>query len=83
VVTHRQRPHTAGGVTFLNLEDETGLVNVVGSKGCWVRYRDVAASSSALLVRGRVEASEGVVNVVAEHLAPLGVGPPARSGDFR
>ena len=83
VVTHRQRPHTAGGVTFLNLEDETGLVNVVVSKGCWVRYRDVAASSSALLVRGRVEASEGVVNVVAEHLAPLGVRPPARSRDFR
>ena len=83
VVTHRQRPHTAGGVTFLNLEDETGLVNVVVSKGCWVRYRDVAAAASALLVRGRVEACEGVVNVVAEHLAPLGVRPPARSRDFR
>ena len=24
IVTHRQRPATAGGVTFLNLEDETG-----------------------------------------------------------
>ena len=83
VVTHRQRPHTAGGVTFLNLEDETGLVNVVVSKGCWVRYRDVAVAASALLVRGRVEACEGVVNVVAEHLAPLGVRPPARSRDFR
>ncbi len=83
VVTHRQRPHTAGGVTFLNLEDETGLVNVVVSKGCWVRYRHVATSSSALLVRGRVESSEGVVNVVAEHLAPLWVRSPARSRDFR
>jgi error-prone DNA polymerase len=83
VVTHRQRPHTAGGVTFLNLEDETGLVNVVVSKGCWVRYRDVAVAASALLVRGRVEVCEGVVNVVAEHLAPLGVRPPARSRDFR
>ena len=83
VVTHRQRPHTAGGVTFLNLEDETGLVNVVVSKGCWARYRDVAVGAPALLVRGRVEASEGVVNVVAEHLAPLGVRPPASSRDFR
>ena len=35
VVTHRQRPATAGGTTFLNLEDETGLVNVVVSLGCW------------------------------------------------
>ncbi len=34
VVTHRQRPATAGGTTFLNLEDETGLVNVIVSTGC-------------------------------------------------
>jgi error-prone DNA polymerase len=33
-VTHRQRPATAGGVTFLNLEDETGMANVVVSQGC-------------------------------------------------
>ncbi len=45
VVTHRQRPMTAQGVTFLNLEDETGLVNVVISKGCWARFRKVAAGS--------------------------------------
>ena len=31
LVTHRQRPSTAGGVTFLNLEDETGMLNVVCS----------------------------------------------------
>ena len=35
VVTHRQRPATAQGTTFINLEDETGLINVVCSKGCW------------------------------------------------
>ena len=43
IVTHRQRPMTAQGTTFLNLEDETGLMNVVVSKGCWTRYRRVAA----------------------------------------
>ena len=42
VVTHRQRPMTAQGTTFLNLEDETGLINVVVSKGCWARFRRVA-----------------------------------------
>ena len=42
VVTHRQRPMTAQGITFLNLEDETGLVNIVVSKGCWARFRRVA-----------------------------------------
>jgi len=71
VVTHRQRPMTAQGVTFLNLEDETGLINVVISKGCWARFRTVARESPALLVRGRLERSEGVVNIVADHLAPL------------
>ena len=42
VVTHRQRPATAQGTTFINLEDETGLINVVCSKGCWARHRRVA-----------------------------------------
>src|SRR6185295_16973412 len=51
-VTHRQRPATAGGVTFLNIEDETGMVNVVCSPGLWARYRRVARSSAAMLVRG-------------------------------
>jgi error-prone DNA polymerase len=83
VVTHRQRPATAQGTTFLNLEDETGLVNVVCSKGCWARYRGVARSAPALVIRGRLERSEGVVNVVAEKLEPLAVGGSLRSRDFR
>ena len=32
VVTHRQRPATARGVTFVNLEDETGMINVICSR---------------------------------------------------
>jgi error-prone DNA polymerase len=71
VVTHRQRPMTAQGITFLNLEDETGLVNIVVSKGCWSRFRRVAQEAPAMLIRGRLERSEGVVNVVAEHLERL------------
>jgi error-prone DNA polymerase len=71
VVTHRQRPMTAQGTTFLNLEDETGLINVVVSKGCWARFRRVAREAPAMTIRGRMERSEGVINVVAEHLEPL------------
>ena len=71
VVTHRQRPMTAQGTTFLNLEDETGLINVVVSKGCWARFRRVAREAPAMAIRGRLERSEGVINLVAEHLAPL------------
>ena len=71
VVTHRQRPMTAQGTTFLNLEDETGLINVVVSKGCWARFRRVAREAPAMMIRGRLERSEGVINLVAEHLEPL------------
>ena len=82
VVTHRQRPMTAQGVTFLNLEDETGLINVVVSKGCWASFRKVAREAQAMLIRGRLERSEGVVNVVAEHLAPLPMPVKTVSRDF-
>ena len=83
VVTHRQRPMTAQGTTFMNLEDETGLINVVVSKGCWVRYRRVARGAAALLVRGRLERAEGVINIVAEELVPLPVPASAGSRNFR
>jgi error-prone DNA polymerase len=84
VVTHRQRPATAGGTIFINLEDETGLVNVVCSKGCWARHRHVARTAPAMLVRGRLERAEGVVNVIAEKLELLPLGADRlRSRDFR
>ncbi|MGH9108869.1 MAG: OB-fold nucleic acid binding domain-containing protein, partial [Acidimicrobiales bacterium] len=82
VVTHRQRPETAGGVTFVSLEDETGLVNVVCSVGAWARYRRVARSAAAMVVRGRVEAASGVVNVVAERIEPLELAAATRARDF-
>jgi error-prone DNA polymerase len=82
-VTHRQRPATAGGVTFLNLEDETGMVNVICSPGFWVRYRTTVRSCPALLIRGRLQIAEGVINVLAEHAAPLDTRVRLRSRDFR
>ncbi|OLF13607.1 error-prone DNA polymerase [Actinophytocola xanthii] len=82
-VTHRQRPATAGGVTFLNLEDETGMVNVICSRGLWSRYSRIARNSSALLVRGVLENAEGVTSLVADHLEPLTLSIEARSRDFR
>jgi error-prone DNA polymerase len=83
VVTHRQRPATASGTTFVNLEDETGLVNVICSKGCWSRYRKAALTAPALLVRGKLEKVEGVVNIIADKLEVLPLGAPVRSRDFR
>jgi error-prone DNA polymerase len=83
VVTHRQRPSTAGGVTFLNIEDETGLLNVIASTGVWTRYRRVAREAPAMMVRGILERSpEGVTSVVADRFERLPLAAPTRSRDF-
>ena len=84
LVTHRQRPATASGITFLNLEDEHGLVNIVCSKGVWDRYRRVLRDAPALIARGMLERSpEGVTNLVADAFEDLRVGVRHRSRDFR
>ncbi|HET6708648.1 error-prone DNA polymerase [Amycolatopsis sp.] len=82
-VTHRQRPATAGGVTFLNIEDETGMVNVICTLGLWQRYHRVARGSPALLIRGVVEKADGVVSVLAHRVEPLPMRIKAKSRDFR
>ncbi len=82
-VTHRQRPGTAQGVTFLNLEDETGMVNVLFTPGVWARHRKLAQASPALLVRGQVQNASGAVTVVAERLAKLTLRMGSKSRDFR
>jgi error-prone DNA polymerase len=83
LVTHRQRPATARGVTFLNLEDETGMLNVVVSEAAWVKFRHAARTSPALLVRGRLESASGVVNVVADQIRSLPIAIRPSSRDFR
>ena len=83
-MTHRQRPATASGITFLNLEDEHGLVNVVCSLGVWNRYRRVVRDSPALIARGILERStEGVTNLIADRFEDLRVGVQHRARDFR
>jgi error-prone DNA polymerase len=83
LVTHRQRPATASGITFLNLEDETGMLNVVCSPGLWQRHRKVALTSSALVIRGRLESASGVIALVADKLIPLKIATKPASRDFR
>ncbi|MGV9193637.1 error-prone DNA polymerase [Microbacterium sp. MC2] len=84
LVTHRQRPATASGITFLNLEDEHGLVNVICSVGVWNKYRRVLRDSPALIARGLLERSpEGVTNLLADRFDDLRVGVQHRSRDFR
>lgn len=80
LVTHRQRPYTAGGVTFLNLEDETGMLNVVVFDAVWQRNRRVARNAAGLVIRGRLERQDNVVNLVAERLDRIETLYPAAAG---
>jgi error-prone DNA polymerase len=83
-VTHRQRPGTAGGITFLNLEDETGILNVIVRPGVWKKFLRVAGSSPAMIVRGIMERSpEGVSAMLADRLEDLPLSAPTVSRDFR
>ncbi|MFD5867963.1 error-prone DNA polymerase [Corynebacterium sp. NPDC060344] len=88
IVTHRQRPGTAGGVVFLGMEDETGLMNVLCTPGLWNRFRTIATTERALVVRGIAQNASGAVTIVADKLTPLrdAVAAPVvagRSRDFR
>jgi error-prone DNA polymerase len=83
IVTHRQRPATARGIIFINLEDETGMVNVICDPVVWGRHRRIARESGGLLIRGMLERVDGVVNVVAERIDKLHLGVRAGSRDFR
>ncbi|MCU1688691.1 MAG: putative polymerase [Jatrophihabitantaceae bacterium] len=83
IVTHRQRPATASGITFVNLEDETGMVNIVCHPVVWGRYRRIARDSAGLLVRGMLERTEGVINVIAETFERLPMAVRDGSRNFR
>ena len=82
-VTHRQRPATAQGVTFINLEDETGMVNVLCTPGVWARHRKLAHTAPALLIRGQVQNASGAVTVVAERMGRITLTVGSKSRDFR
>jgi error-prone DNA polymerase len=82
VITHRQRPGTAKGVYFLNLEDETGLLNIIVLPDVWARHRHIVRKSPALVIQGRLEHHDGVTNIVARDFEPIGI-QTVKSRDFR
>ena len=65
IVTCRQRPGTAGGVTFVTLEDETGMVNVIVWRDLAERQRRELLGSSLLGVRGVLQREGSVIHVIA------------------
>jgi error-prone DNA polymerase len=86
LVTQRQRPATASGVTFVTLEDEDGLFNVIVWRDLAERQRRILNESELLAVDGRLEAVDGVRHLIAARLhdfSALLAGLDARSRDFR
>ena len=68
LVTGRQRPGTASGVTFVTLEDETGMVNVIVWHDLAERQRKELLRSSLLTVYGTLEREGEVVHMIAGRL---------------
>ncbi|MGD0054501.1 MAG: error-prone DNA polymerase [Acidimicrobiales bacterium] len=83
VVTHRQHPETAGGAVFVNLEDETGHVNVIFSKGAWLRWKEVARREPALIIQGSLQRGQGSIALMAESVQVLHLGAVTPSRDWR
>ena len=68
LVICRQRPKTSSGTTFLTLEDEFGISNIiVWGKLCETQY-PVLLSAQLLMVRGRVQLEDRVLNLIASQL---------------
>jgi error-prone DNA polymerase len=68
LVTCRQRPHTAHGVVFVTLEDETGMANIVVWSNVGDRQRKELLGAQLLTVYGHVERQGDVVHVIAGRL---------------
>ncbi len=71
IVTARQRPQTASGVTFITIEDETGFINVVVWPKLGEEYRRVVRLAKLMGIVGHVQNSEGVIHLVASNLIDL------------
>ena len=71
LVLCRQRPGTASGVTFITLEDETGITNLIIWKDTFERYRRIGRLARLLLAHGTVERQGIVVHVHVHRLESI------------
>jgi error-prone DNA polymerase len=63
---------TAKGMTFLTLEDEWGMINIVVRPDTFGRYARIILDYPLLLVEGILERGDGTtINIVAKQFAAL------------
>jgi error-prone DNA polymerase len=83
-VIARQRPGTAKGFVFLSLEDETGISNVIIAPDLFERQRVDIVTQAFLLIRGTLQALDGVISIKANRVSPLSaITAQPMSHDFR
>jgi len=85
LVTLRQRPETASGVTFITLEDEDGLVNALAWEHVAAQQRRVLLGSRLLAIDARLERVDGVQHLIIQRMqdySPLLAGLQPKSRDF-
>ncbi|MBA4012515.1 MAG: error-prone DNA polymerase [Phenylobacterium sp.] len=71
LVLVRQRPGTAKGVTFLTLEDETGVANIVVWQDAFAANRRLVMTASFMVVHGQIQSESNVIHVVARRFTDL------------
>ena len=71
LVVCRQRPATAAGITFLLLEDEFDLTNVIVYPDLYEEQRLHIRSTPMLIVEGKLQLAQNNVNIIAERVHPM------------
>ena len=71
LVLVRQKPGSAKGVTFMTIEDETDVANLVIWSSVFEKQRRLILSSGMIGCRGRLQREGGVTHLIAEHLIDL------------
>ena len=71
LVLVRQRPSTAKGITFVTLEDETGVVNLIVRPEVWERHHQAARAATVLLAHGILQSQDSVIHVLVNRLEDL------------
>jgi len=67
----RQRPGTAKGITFVSLEDETGISNVVIMPDLFEKQRIELLTNAWVMVEGQLQNVDNVVHILAKRIVPL------------
>jgi error-prone DNA polymerase len=86
LVLLRQRPGTASGITFVTLEDETGMTNLIVYPAVWEKFHVAARTARLMLARGILQRQHDIIHVLVDRIDDLSdwiTSTLPRSRDFR